>query len=356
LAVSPDGKVLSAMNESGVIRFWDRQTGKERHALEASPDALQAVAFGPDGKTVLTVGADHAVRGWHARTGRPLARPHVRLEKGTPVVFWSRPRPLLACTTWDDNGTSACQLYDPETGKLLLEVPGFRPVLSADGGRVATTTSDRRRIRIVDVKAGQVVQTLTPPEEKRPSGVRGVYPLGFTPDGRFLVVRGEVTLSVWDVRSGERKSSWDLREKAVLSRDAEGRPFSWERIEHDAVSPDGKTVAFSVLKDIRDRLGNGDWFGRVMLFETATGKLLHQVDIDDKEAFRPLAFSPDSRRLAAAGRWTARVWDVATGKELRRFEGHRGEITSVAFSPDGRRLASASKDSTVLVWDVAGQK
>jgi RNA polymerase sigma factor (sigma-70 family) len=356
LAVSPNGKILATMNESGVIRFWDRQTGQEQHPLDASPCTIDAVGFGPDAKIVLTAGADRAIRGWDARTGRPLGRPHVRLEKGTPLSFWSGPRPLLSCITWDENGASACQLYDPEIGKLLREQPGFRPVLSADGGRLATTTGDRRRIRIVDVKTGQVIQTLTPPEEKRQSRIRGIYPLGFTPDGRFLVVRGEEALSVWDVSSGERRSSWDLREKGVLSRDAERRPFSWERIQNDAVSPDGKTVVFSVLKDIRDRLGNGDWFGRVMLFETATGKLLHQVDIDDKESFRRLAFSPDSRRLAAAGRWTARVWDVATGKELRRFEGHRGEITSVAFSPDGRRLATASKDSTVLVWDVAGEK
>ncbi|HEV3237570.1 MAG TPA: WD40 repeat domain-containing protein, partial [Gemmataceae bacterium] len=42
-----------------------------------------------------------------------------------------------------------------------------------------------------------------------------------------------------------------------------------------------------------------------------------------------------------------------TGKELRTFGGHRGEIRSLAFSQDGRRLASSSNDSTVVVWDLA---
>ncbi len=89
-----------------------------------------------------------------------------------------------------------------------------------------------------------------------------------------------------------------------------------------------------------------------MLLETATGKLLQQIDVDE-ESFEQIAFSPDGKRLAAGGAWTVRLWDVATGKASGQFEGHRGRINSLAFSPDGKRLASASEDSTVLIWDVS---
>src|SRR5262249_39269018 len=53
-----------------------------------------------------------------------------------------------------------------------------------------------------------------------------------------------------------------------------------------------------------------------------------------------IAFSPDGKTLASAGRGGLRLWDVATGKEIRRFEGHRAEVYCVAFSPDGKTLAS----------------
>jgi WD40 repeat protein/tetratricopeptide (TPR) repeat protein/tRNA A-37 threonylcarbamoyl transferase component Bud32 len=76
-----------------------------------------------------------------------------------------------------------------------------------------------------------------------------------------------------------------------------------------------------------------------------------------------VAFSPDGRRLASAsGTWgtaepgEVKVWDAATGRELRTFRGHTAPVMSVAFSPDGRRLASGSASwgntlGEVKVWD-----
>lgn len=50
-----------------------------------------------------------------------------------------------------------------------------------------------------------------------------------------------------------------------------------------------------------------------------------------------VAFSPDGR-CALSGAWdnTVKLWDVASGKELRTFLGHTDPVYGVAFSPDGR--------------------
>jgi WD40 repeat protein len=42
--------------------------------------------------------------------------------------------------------------------------------------------------------------------------------------------------------------------------------------------------------------------------------------------------------------------------EVRRFEGHKGEVYTVAFSPDGRRAVTTGADSTMRLWDVATGK
>ena len=57
-----------------------------------------------------------------------------------------------------------------------------------------------------------------------------------------------------------------------------------------------------------------------------------------------VAFSPDGRfALSGSGDKTLKLWEVATGNELRSFNGHTHHVNSVAFSPDGRFALSGSE-------------
>src|SRR5262249_16305132 len=112
------------------------------------------------------------------------------------------------------------------------------------------------------------------------------------------------------------------------------------RVFSQSFSSDGKTLA----------VGCED---KVHFWETATGG--RRLEILPGGTVTSVAFSPDDTLLVSADHYRdeVRLWDVATGEERHRYRGHRGGVTSVAFSPDGKWLASGSRDTTVLIWDVA---
>ena len=64
-----------------------------------------------------------------------------------------------------------------------------------------------------------------------------------------------------------------------------------------------------------------------------------------------MAFCADGTRILTVG--TVRVWNAATGRQVRELVGHPGGVFSVALSPDGTRIVSGSGDKTLRVWDTA---
>jgi RNA polymerase sigma factor (sigma-70 family) len=66
-----------------------------------------------------------------------------------------------------------------------------------------------------------------------------------------------------------------------------------------------------------------------------------------------IAFATDGKQLVSAGNHTIRVWDSATGKQVRQLEAIN--IMGLAVSPLGKVMASA-QNNNVQVWDLATGK
>jgi len=80
-----------------------------------------------------------------------------------------------------------------------------------------------------------------------------------------------------------------------------------------------------------------------------------------KEAVRAVAFSPDGQFAISAScgvrtgtdctKGELVIWNVLSGKEMRRLVGHTDQINCVVYSPEGKRMFSGASDGTLIVWN-----
>jgi WD40 repeat protein len=114
--------------------------------------------------------------------------------------------------------------------------------------------------------------------------------------------------------------------------------------------PEGREAERPTPKE--QRQAHTDRYGD-LLPEGAVTRL-GTVRLRHSERITTVAYSLDGKTLFSGGCDNViRMWDVATGKELRRFQGHTSAVMAVALSLDGRLLASGGNDGMIRLWQVA---
>ena len=171
----------------------------------------------------------------------------------------------------------------------------------------------------------------------------------FSPDGKTLAITSANIVSLSDPATGKETSHIAMPPGGKLIRessDGKREPFV-ERHSFLAAgfTPDSKSVL------------TADTAGTLRVWETATGKELRQFE-RCLGYCSPIAFLSDGATVAAGGRNYNSIClcDVSTGRRCWPGDDRQSAIHAVAFSPDGTLLASGGDDNRVRLWNTATAK
>jgi len=261
---------------------------------------------------------------------------------------------------------NSIKVWDAATGKLVRTLEGHTGwvgsvVISPDSTRAYTAGGDAL-IRVWDIKTGQQVGEL----EGHTIAVRG---LALAAGGKLLVsVASDKTVRLWGTTTGKfiRKFGDETQslESVAISTDG-ARIFVGNDVGIITVydAKDGKTVSefkkhagtmvytIAVTKDGKTAI-SGARDKVIRVWDVATGKELRTFAGHTEQVYQVLFNADEKLVLSASFDKTARIWDFASGKELKKFDGHTDGVQGVCFGAEGRVVFTASWDKTLRKWRV----
>ncbi|MET8141802.1 WD40 repeat domain-containing serine/threonine-protein kinase [Sphaerisporangium sp. NPDC005288] len=364
LRFSHDGTLLASVAPAGVqvYRVADRALVME-HVVATDGARL---AFDPDGRTLRYLDGDTVVS--LDLTGL----------SGATTGHWAAMSSDARMLAYRDSATGEFGLARADTGgpagrRLFSTRPGglytLGTAFSRDGRLLAVGGDDP------DDSGITVWDTATRARRARLTGLAS-YPdaMAFAPDGRHLaalVRTGEPRtgdqIMLWDLRDGRRLWRLDRQSAAEIGFTPDGRAVVLRAEDARAVDvatgrPAGPVTLGDDARQTRLTGGGalyalGDAEGRLTLWTPGSGgpaKLILQGPTRDVTA---VAASPDGRLIATVqgGRTgSVALWDRATGVLLGRPVVERiNAVREVAFSADGRRLMVLDDQGGFAVQPIA---
>lgn len=303
----PGSDSVLIAGKEGQVQLIDLPTGALVRSMVGHEETVQGLAVSRDGQFAVTASLDNSVRASKVDTGEQVRHFQDDREVGgwfTSVAL-STDRKVVAA----GGGDGKVSLWDFQSGQLLRRLQG--------GQR----------------------KTAEPASPHLWRGHRGpVTSVVFSSDGRYVVTTAkDPDAKLWETETGVNIGIFKTSHVDVyaVAFEPQGNVLAT-----GSFFGEGNTVMLWKVHDREWGDGNYNWLGKLEGNAVGYTEMVHAM-----------RFSPDGRFLfAASDDGTARQWDARTGREVARFEGHKGPVLSLDVDASGKVLLTGGQDGTIRVW------
>jgi WD40 repeat protein len=259
------------------------------------------------------------------------------IEEGSSRIIFSPDGRFVTATS--EFIQPPLRLWDPETGRVIRDLMELR--IKGVGTRHIAFSSDSKLIAAADsLGTVRLGSTETGRKIREFSGHDLIWEVAISADNKILRVWHDRTVWFWDIAAGTRTH--------------------WHSLAGNTPSKFRHFLAYASLRR------SGNVFGRAVRWNspvpsTPYGYITLPNAVSPDEKLAASIRSSGFKRRARSRALEYRLWDVATGRDLRSIPHHReppGLITEymephIEFSPDGKLLAVSVTPGSLGLWDVA---
>jgi eukaryotic-like serine/threonine-protein kinase len=328
----------------GDVIFWNVAAPDTSRVLETGLSDIQHLSLDAEGKLLAAAGGDGQILAWDLSTGQPhplgANLPDASREDRIGLHF-SPDRNHLAI-----GKRREIRILENTSGELIrsIELPEDPSAWESRITAVQLGPDEQHLVYltprgafVLDTRTNQTILEI-PNAAERQAGEGVPNRIRLSPDGRLLAVTYQFDL-YGEVRAYDLNSR-KLRWRYVTETHPVGFTLGWGLI-NCAFSPDGRRIAAA---------GN---HGPILLLDALRGKLLRRLEGHGSTVWG-IAFSPDGSRLATGSYdHTIKLWDMKTGEQTLTLRGHEDAVHDVLFSPDGQRLVSSSRNGQIRIWETS---
>lgn len=355
-AYRSDNNLVATGDATGTVIYWNVVTGKPQTLVGAHVGPISGLEFHPNNQQLISTGHDGLLKIWQL----PIVAPRTIGEYDAAVR-------CVAVTSDSQTAVvssgTAVQVFGVANGQLVRALEG----LPESTGCVAVSPNNTTVAAAGENGIVKLWNLADGADRGMMAGHQGaVNDVVFHPDNAQVATAGEDgTVRLWRVPTPETALAGSTQDVTSVDVSSNGQMVATASADNSVrlFNPEngqavrqlaGHEHSATITRFRADaaQIATGDKGGEIRLWNPADGTVQAALGAH-AESITAIAYHPDGGAIATAGaEGSLKFWQLPA-PPAKTFAGHTQPVTAVALSQDAKVLISGSSDKTVRMFDPA---